>query len=952
MIEKRIHYVLGFLVFGMSLVQFLMTTQPSVSFWDPGELSAASRLLQVPHPPGAPVFLLLGRLFSLLPIGENTGFRINCVSALASAVAVLFLYLSIVKVIRRFSPGGGAFGVVGTSVAAATAALAYSFSTTFWFNGDESNVFATSTMLFSVIVWLALRWDEQANAPGHDGYLLLIAFLVGLSSGVHLMSVLAIVFVGMLFVFRKVTGNDAVCRKSAYVFLGHTVLLLIVGYFLWSGQAAQQPLEPEQDSAFDRNFLLAVVGVSVLFVIIFRKLVFTRDSFYVPVVFGGIALVTVYPGVIKLLPRFLHAVTGNSLSGGLFLFLAIMAALGWAAIWAKRRGKRYLHVGLLAMLLATLGVTAYVVIIIRAHADPPINENSPKSIATLVTYLSREQYGDWPVFKRRYSQEPHQQAIYTEYKNDFDYLWRYQMDHMFNRYLFWNFIGQVSSDQDAGVSWKQLWGIPFVMGLFGLATHFRKDWKRASALLILFIFMGYVTAYYQNQQQPQPRDRDYFYVGAFFVFALWIGIGIHGLLELIGGKVRQRALAQFAAWAVLLAAVFFIPGRMLQANYYTHDRSRNWVAWDLGYNMLQTCEKDAILFTNGDNDTFPLWYMQDVEGVRRDVRVVCLSLANTPWYIQQMKDKPYYREALPVPVSIPDSRIATLQPMAWEPRVIDIPVTSDAIARYGVTDTAVINQRKIPWRMPNTFEAGGTKAIRLQDILVRDVVFANQWKRPIYFSSTCAPDSKLGLDEYLWFQGLAWRLEPRRISRQNPAVSVDILRANLFDEPEGYLVTPHYGYKFRSIADERVFIDENASRLIMNYRLAFLRLASYYASADSTRRMGVDVLERMEKLIPRRKVLLDWPMASDVARLYHVMGRDDRFNELAAEIEPTCKELIATGRADRYSYYSPYRILLEIYETRQDHQSALALLEDVIRYFPQDSLLKERIKMHREALGK
>ena len=240
--------------------------------------------------------------------------------------------------------------------------------------------------------------------------------------------------------------------------------------------------------------------------------------------------------------------------------------------------------------------------------------------------------------------------------------------------------------------------------------------------------MGYLIAFYQNQQEMQPRERDYFYPGAYLVFALWIALGVREVMGFVAERLAGRRLMPAAFWGVALLAVALIPGRMLATNYFTHDRSRNWVPWDYAYNLLQTCAQDAILFTNGDNDTFPLWYLQDVEGVRRDVRVICLSLANTPWYIQQLKNKPYYAEAQAIPMSLSNTRIENIQPIPWQPRDIDLPVSPEIQRQFGVTDTAVARRGKITFHMNNTFQAGPTKAIRVQDILVLDVVTSNQWK--------------------------------------------------------------------------------------------------------------------------------------------------------------------------------------------------------------------------------
>ncbi|HXX63192.1 MAG TPA: DUF2723 domain-containing protein, partial [Bacteroidota bacterium] len=461
----------------------------------------------------------------------------------------------------------------------------------------------------------------------------------------------------------------------------------------------------------------------------------------------------------------------------------------------------------------------------------------------------------------------------------------------------------------------------------------------------------YLIAFYQNQQEPQPRERDYFYPGAFSVFAIWIALGVRGILEEISARLAGKPILRPLVAGVLLLALAVMPVRMAFANYFTHDRSRNWVPWDLSYNMLQTCDRDGILFTNGDNDTFPLWYLQDVEGVRRDVRVICLSLANTPWYIRELKATPYFPEAKAVPISMSDERIGNLAPSIWEPRMLDIPVSDEAIAHYGVTDTSVIRQHKISWRMPNTLQVGSTKGIRIQDILVRDVVMTTQFKRPVYFAVTCSPDARIGLDEYTWFDGLAWRLEPRKVGRDGIGVNHAVLEANLMHEPEGFSHTPQFGYKFRGVGDTTIFFDENASRLMTNYRSAFIRLAMSFANEKNDQKSAGAVLDRMESLIPRSKYPMGWELESDLALFYHRLGHDQKFTELASQVEAQCEDLIATGRANINSYYNPYRVLLDLYAAGKEHQKEVNLLTHLNQIYPNTPELIKRLDEAKKAVS-
>ena len=950
--NNLMHRAIGAIVLFISAVQLIMTAQVSVPFWDPGELSAAAYLMQVPHPPGGPLFSIMGRIFYMLPIPGDIGFRMNVMSSVASVFTVLFLYLIAVKVIENYKgkQSGNSLEALGTYLAAAIGALTLSFSDTFWFNAGESNYFAASMLLYSSIVWLMMVWNEKADEPGSERYLLMIAYIAGLSAGLHLMSVLTIIIVGIVVVLRKYVNNDEEYLQSSYVFLGHMVLLFIIAAIFWSGETATQPPTEEMTSKFAKNFMIAMAVASLVVVVVFRKKVLQRNSIYLSFLVGGLAFGVVFFGIIRYFPKLLLIIAGDNLEVGLCVLLGVMVVGGLGAYYAMKQKQMILALSLTAALIAILGFTTYTMIVVRANANLPMNENHPKSFAQLITYLNREQYGDFPMFQRRWSSEPEKAGIYTNYSSDLDFFLRYQMNHMFQRYVGWNFIGKISSDQDAGVNCKGYFGIPFFLGLFGLYTHFRKDWKMASVFLFTFILMGYLITYYQNQQQPQPRDREYFYCGAYFVFALWIALGIKGLLNLVQEKITSPSAVKPAFIGVLVLSTLFVPARMLQLNYFTHDRSKNWVPWDFAYNMLQTCDQDAILFTQGDNDTFPLWYMQDVEGVRRDVRIVNLSLVNTPWYILQMKNTPAYAEAKAVPMNMPDSYIKDIQPITWEPRNVELPISKETIQHFQeekgvVLDTSIVNNGKITFLLPNTLQFGKTKALRVQDIAVYDIILANEWKRPIYFASTCSPDAKIGLEDYMWFKGLNWKLEPMKTSEINYGIDPIKLEANLMNEPSDFSKTLKYGYKFRELANPKVFFDENTIRIISNYRAAFRGLAAYYINVEKNPQKSMKVLDRMESLMPHTKIPYGWQSAWQMATFYHSLGRMDRVKEMATEIEPACLSLIEKGEVEMNSYYNPYRSLLDLYEMTKEYGKSLNILRKLAVLYPTDTNIKQRIQM-------
>ena len=453
MTNRAINRLTAAAVFVVSFGVYLVTLAPTVVFWDVGEFIAAAKMMQVPHPPGSPLFLLVTRFAMMLPIAEDLAVRAHILSALFSGVGILFTYLVAVKIIEMFrgSPAD-LLDKITIYGASAVGALALAFSTSYWANSIEAEVYGASMFFLTAILWLILRWRERFEVPGNEKYLLLIAYLIGLSLGVHLLALLAIFPVMMIIYFRKFD--------------------LSLSSFM--------------------QFGLVTVGVFII----------------------------VYPGIVKYLPGMMDGdFMGKKSAVMAYIPWLIIAAVAYGVYSSYKKKQKLLHFGLLAMLLVIIGYTTYVQVVIRSNANPPMNENEPSNLARLTAYLGREQYGDAPLFMpRRYSQEPHQQGIYTSYSSEMDFLVRYQLNHMFFRYLFWNFIGAEGDAQDSGVSWSPTFGIPFFVGLMGLFAHFRKDWKIALVLLAAFIILGPVLALYQNQQEPQPRERDYFYVGRILHF--------------------------------------------------------------------------------------------------------------------------------------------------------------------------------------------------------------------------------------------------------------------------------------------------------------------------------------------------------------------------------------------------------------------------------------------------
>ena len=947
MSQQNIHKTIAFFVFLIAAATYFMTAQPSVSFWDCGEFIASSYALQVPHPPGTPFFIILGRFLSMIPFAENIAFRVNTISILSSAFAVLFLYLSAVKLIENYNKKkyDSLLGAVGTYISAAVGALSLAFADTFWFNAVEAEVYAFSTFFIAFVTWLILIWNEKADEPDNEKYLIMIAYLVGVSIGVHLMSVLALVPIVMIVMFRKYLTDEVVLKKTSYLFLIQTAGTLLIAIFIWAFATSSVAPTPDEYKAFDLRFVTLVGLFWVVFMGALWKKVFQKNSFYLPIMIGGAVLVSVYPGFVKYIPTLIYKLSGNNFIMNIAVFVAIFAAVGYLIYWSQQTNKQTTNLLAKSVLFILLGYSSYSMTMIRANQDTPINLNDPKTMSEFHSYMNREQYGDFPTFKRRFSQEGHQTGIYTNYSSDLDFFWNYQMQHMFNRYLGWNYIGRNSTKQDSGINWMQLLAIPFLLGLFGIYYQFVRDWKMGSVLMAMFIFLGYLTVFYQNQQQPQPRERDYFYVGAFFVYSIWIAIGTRGILDLITAQFKKSNLLKPVYIFVLALIVAAVPVTMFASNYFTHDRSRNYVPWDYAYNLLQSVAPNAILYTNGDNDTFPLWYLQDVEGVRRDVRIANLSLLNTPWYIKQLKNTAPYGSKK-VAMGMSDTEINKISPSRWEPRMMHIPVPQAVFAEAGITDTAITNKGSISWKMNNTTSYGNIKVVRVQDLVVLDIIQSAKWERPVYFAVTCSENSRLGLKDYLQMEGMAFRLVPKKREKPVYYINEKLMHEQLFNEPEEYSRSYQPGFKFRGLNDSTIFLDENHQRLSQNYRNSFLRLAIYYLD-NSQREKAVEVLDEMEKKIPRSTIEMRYELLYDISNLYNSAGGTKQYNELVSELEPVMLARLEANPRDFQRQYNPYIILRDIYENKGEYNKLVDLFSRLGEVIPGDANVQNIIKRYK-----
>jgi len=922
---KRINYIVGTVVFLISAVTYLTTMQPNVSFWDCGEFIASAYTQSVPHPPGGPLWNLVGKVATMFPFGDNPAVRMNAVASVSSAFTVFFLYLVIVIVIKNWRGfPKNTWDAVMIFGSAAIGALSYAFSESFWFNSIESEVYALGTMLIGLCVWLLMYWWEKADEKGNEKYLLFVAYVAGLSLGIHLLVVQVILIGGLLFAFRKNEEIESSFVTKFFVFL---FFYFLFTFYLYAGGMSKVLLG-----------LKVIIVLGGVLYYIYKKNP-GNFSFALTLILTGGFFFLVYPGIVINYPTLLS-------SEGLVRIFGILIIPGliFGVYWAYKNKKLIFASVFIGIFLVFLGYSIYTSVILRARVDNlPINENEPDDIETLVSYLSREQYGDAPFWPRRYSQEPMHRRTWANYTGDMDFMWRYQINHMFNRYLGWQYIGREGYDQDLGVDWSKLYGIPFLIGLFGLFYHFRKDWKLGITFLIMFLMMGVITELFQRQQDPQPRERDYFYVGAFFVYSLWIGLGVMGILEVIKEYIKNQQALKFAGITTLLIAFIFVPANMYRVNHFYEDRSNNYVPFDYAYNILQSTAKDGIIFTNGDNDTFPLWYLQAI-GYRQDVRVVNLSLLNTNWYIKEMKNEMPYG-ALRISINMTDAQIDKLQPTQWsEYKVVSVPVPSEA---YPDSIRATGNTPdKLSWKMPATFTSGNIKGVKVQDLLIYEIVKSNNWQRPVYFSATVTDDNFIGLDEYLVTEGMSKRLVPfKGDPSEQFRVNHELTWKNFLETPAQHSKTPQAGYFFRGLNDSGIFFDQVHENLVQNYRTQYLILAYSFLNLDTNKVNAV--LDKMETNLPRTVVPMDYRILHDISMLYNKINNRAKFTELSYEVEKQALQELNKNPNDVSSFWNPYRLLMEIYEARGEYAKAIDILNKMDRLSPGNPEIKMKIEMLR-----
>ncbi|MFO8128281.1 MAG: DUF2723 domain-containing protein [Bacteroidales bacterium] len=977
---RKLNNLIGWIVFLIASLVYILTSEPTTSFWDCGEYIATAYKLQVGHPPGAPFFQLAGRFFSLFAFGDVTlvARMVNTMSALSSSFTILFLFWTITLLAKKLLPPVNKANMWAVFAAGAVGALTYTFTDSFWFSAVEGEVYAMSSFFTAVVFWAALRWEAVADEKHANRWLILIAYLMGLSIGVHLLNLLAIPAITFVVYFRKYQ------KLSFWRF----VLVLLIAFLVLS--AIMYGVIPETVTLFASTEMLFVntLGLpfhsgTVFFALLLISLLVVSLVYVRSEHKQLLKAVYILSGVMALL-----FLLESRSAGSLIFRMAVLTGIFWFFHWSRRKRPLQQTV-ILALTFILIGYSSFLMLVIRSNANTPINENSPRDAISLLSYLNREQYGDWPILYGNYYNAPiveekpgrpvymrsdekgryvvkdknaHGVAVYDkQYTTLFPRMWNntdpkyaagykkwagiqsdpnnkhipsfgenlryffsYQLDHMYWRYFLWNFVGRQNGIQGHGglVNGNWLSGInfidemrlgpqdnmpdnlrskarntyyflPLLLGMLGLVHQFSRRYKDGIVVVLLFIMTGIAIVVYLNQHAPQPRERDYAYAASFYAFAIWIGLGVLSLAHLL----RKFLKAGIAVAAAFLVAAIAVPANMAWENWDDHDRSGRYTALEMAKSYLNNCAPNAILFTNGDNDTFPLWYAQEVEGIRTDVRVCNMSLLSGDWYIQQMEYKTYGSDPVPFSLEfdqykngtrdvvylIENENLKDFVDLKEIFRILrnneeKLKITSGGkVYDYfpakkfliRVDSATVVDNGTVPPEYSGeitdlkwTIDRVG---IQKNQLMILDFLTHNDWERPVYFSSTTGEDAYLGLQDYFAQEGMTYRLMPVKRPGPDPQtgwIDTDVLYENLVEET------------WVDMTDPGQYMSEDHIRSSMNLRNVYGRLALalvHEKKYDS----AVVVCDKITTMIPNETISYDF-FVIPVADAYYEAGETEK----------------------------------------------------------------------------
>jgi hypothetical protein len=933
---KKLNNIIGWSVFLMASFVYLSTIEQTVSFWDCGEYIATAYKLEVGHPPGAPLFQLFGRIFTLFADQgtSEVAVAINILSALCSSFTILFLFWTITAFGRKMFckdnqyETGKIYAVLGSGI---VGALAYTFSDSFWFSAVEGEVYAMSSFFTAITFWCIMKWEQEAQQSNSSRWLVLIAYLVGLSVGVHLLSLLTIPAMGMIYYFKKHKYTKSGAIKA----------------------------------------------------------------FIISMILLGIVQGVIIPGAVSLISTFeLFFVNTIGLpfsSGTIIYFLSVIGAIAFGLIYTKKHNKVVWNTVILGTMMLLIGYSSFAILVVRSNANPPIDENNPEDAVGLLSYLKREQYGSWPIVYGQHfnakldSKKPYldgnpvyakdekkgkyvvidkrkntlpnykkkdkmlfpriwsntqarhaggyvtwaglknKEAIPT-FSQNLTYFFKYQIGWSYIRYFMWNFAGRqndfmnmdgnsLKGNWESGIGFidnarlgtpsaeidvpdylgknkgkNHYYFLPLILGLIGMLFHFKQNNQDALAVLLFFLFTGVLIIIYLNVVPFQPRERDYAYVGSFYAFSVWIGMGVLGIYDFLSKRMSSTVSAGLATFIALI-----IPTLMAAENWDDHDRSGRFTALEVAKNYLESCDKNAILFTNGDNDTFPLWYAQEVEGIRTDIKVVNLSLFNTPWYIDQMKRASY--DAPPIPSSLEhdDYKAGTRDYTPINERFKEYIDVKDVVnfinsksAKAKINTSAglrsycptkklklAVNKEKVKSFIPPEYHDKIVDEIRWKlkgnglyknKLMVLDILANFKWERPIYFAITVGRDNFMGLEKYFQLEGLAYRLVP--YVAKSPDGQTGVVHTEKMYER---LVK---NFQWGGFNNSDLYFDETNTRMVMNFRNNYSRLAEALFQKGDTAR-AIETLDKCMGEFPRDVVNLSY-FSLPIIDIFFKLGEDEK----------------------------------------------------------------------------
>ena len=1040
---KTVNNLVGWLTFIIAATVYCMTIEPTASFWDCPEFITTGYKLEVGHPPGAPFFMLTANLFSQFASDATTVAKmVNYMSALMSGACILFLFWSITHLVRKLIikdenniTTGQLITIMGSGL---VGALVYTFSDTFWFSAVEGEVYAYSSLFTAVVFWLILKWEDVADQPHSDRWIILIAYLTGLTIGVHLLNLLCLPAIVLVYYYKKVPNANA--KGSLLALFGSMVLVGIVLYGIVPGVV-------KVGGWFELLFVNSMglpfnTGVIVYIIILAASIIWGVYESYTETSRPRMNISFMLTIALLGIPFYGHG------ASSVIIGIIVLAALG-LYLFAKKLDQKYqisartMNTALLCTMMIMVGYSSYALIVIRSTANTPMDQNSPEDIFTLGEYLGREQYGTRPLFygqaysskvelevkdgycvpveansttkyirkektsadeKDSYIEVPgrveykyaqnmlfprmYSSAHTAQYKGWVDingvdvpydecgnaimvniptqwenikFFFRYQLNFMYWRYFMWNFAGRQNDLQGSGEIEHGNWitGIPFIdnwlvgdqsllpqelkdnkghnvfyclpllLGIIGLlwqAYRGQKGVQQFWVVFFLFFMTGIAIVLYLNQTPSQPRERDYAYAGSFYAFAIWVGMGVAGIIKLLQDYAKMKELPASVLVSVLC---LLVPIQMASQTWDDHDRSGRYVARDFGQNYLMSLQESGnpIIFTNGDNDTFPLWYNQETEGFRTDARTCNLSYLQTDWYIDQMKRPAYDSPSLPITWDRVEYVEGTNEYIQIRPEIkqtIDAlyaqanssdnpealqnvrnefgedPYELKNILKYWIrsekeglhvipTDSIVIkidkeavrrSGMKIPEALGDSIpdhmnillrdDNGRPKrALYKSELMMLEMLAHANWERPMYMAITVGRENQLGMDKHFIQEGLASRFTPFETKKLGTTVDSEKMYDNLMNK-----------FKFGGIDKPGIYIDENVMRMCYTHRRVFAQLIEQLMK-EGKKDKALAALDYAEKMIPAYNVPYDWQNgAVQMAEAYYQLGETEKADKI------------------------------------------------------------------------